>query len=54
MCHLILTVGVPQGSILLFILYINDLPDAAVQSSVLIYADDTVILYSEAGFCHQR
>ena len=43
MCHLILTVGVPQGSILLFILHINDLPDAVVQCSVLIYADDTVL-----------
>ena len=42
-------VRVPQGSILgplLFILHVNDLPDAAVQCSVLIYADDTVLFYS--------
>lgn len=42
-------VGVPQGSILgplLFILHVNDLPDAAVQCSVLMYADDTVLFYS--------
>ena len=41
--------GVPQGSILgslLFILRVNDLPDAAVQCSVLMYADDTVLFYS--------
>ena len=49
-------VDVPQGSILgplLFILHVNDLPDAAVQCSILMYADDTVILFSEAGFCHR-
>ena len=41
--------GVPQGSILgplLFILHVNNLPDAMVQCSVLMYADDTLLFYS--------
>ena len=39
--------GVPQGSILgplLFSVYVNELPDCVSNSSVLLYADDAVIL----------
>ena len=44
-----ITTGVPQGSILapmLFVMYVNDLPNVVCNCSILIYADDTVLFFA--------
>ncbi len=45
-----ITYGVPQGSILgplMFNMYVNDLPSLTTKSSIVMYADDTAIVFSD-------
>ena len=48
----LITLGVPQGSILgplLFVLFVNDLPIDVERCQILMYADDTVMYFTASN-----
>ena len=49
----IINIGIPQGSVLgplLFLIYINDLTNVSNKLSVLLFADDTTLSYSDYNY----